>query len=232
MTQNKIQQIYYSECPLAFRFGSYLALFRPMTIAHLVARLYDFSDLHHQTFHRLSITRTLIRELIEYGVDSEQGQNAIRHMNKKHAVLEQDNDAFRYVLSCFFLEPFRWNLHFENKVLSVEQKQLIIDFWCEVGERMQISDLLNSEAEWLAFQNEYESRYMLFSTQGQRLAKLSLYETPRITFPPGICQIIRQTLLATMDDKVRDTLGLEASAISSKLILKVLPWMNNFARPA
>jgi len=230
MDQNHIHQIYYIEYPLAFRFGSYLALFRPMTISHLVIRLYDFSDLHLQTYQRLSKTRDLIRELIFYGIDSSEGAKAIAHINQKHVGLTTDNDAFRYVLCCFFLEPFRWNDSFDRKKIQPKQKQQIIDFWCDIGMRMGISELFSNETEWQKFQNEYEAKHMAYSKEGQHLAKLSLLETPKIVFSPGVRKLVRQTLLATMDEKVKRTLQIESSIIPPGLVIKILPILSKLAK--
>ncbi|WP_171900382.1 hypothetical protein [Candidatus Marithrix sp. Canyon 246] len=57
-------------------------------------------------------TRQLIRTLIYFGLDSEKGQQAIATINHAHRSVKANNDDYRYVLSTFFLEPFRWNSHF------------------------------------------------------------------------------------------------------------------------
>jgi len=228
--ENLIYSLYYCRHPLAFRFGSYLALFRPMAIAHLVEKLYDFSDLRHHTFQRLQRTRLLIRDLIWYGINSEQGQKAIRHINVSHSKVDADNDAYRYVLCCFFLEPFRWNMRYEKTQISADNKQSVIDFWNEIGRRMGLSQLCRNEEEWLGFQQDYEHRFMRYSEQGRKLAQLSLNETPRLAFPPIASHLVRQVLRATFDENIRRTLRLQAPSSTSILLVKFLPALTMLAR--
>ena len=225
-----VYQIYYRDFPLAFRFGSYLALFRSMAIAHLVEQLYDTSRLTQQTYHRLQTTRTLIKQLIQFGTDSDEGMKVLEHMNRAHSTVIADNDAYRYVLCCFFLEPFRWNACFGSRQMSDEQKQTAIDFWCEIGRRMGIQNLLVNEREWLHFQADYENIFLVRSEKGHLLAQRSLVETPKLVFPLGVRNLIRQSLLATMEDKVRLALGLKAAILPAPLLLALLKPVNRLAQ--
>ena len=227
-----IYTLYYRDYPLAFRLGSYLALFRPMAMAHMVDALYDTSCLTEQTFHRLQSTRLLVKQLIKFGTASDEGTRVIEHMNRAHAHVVANNDAYRYVLCCFFLEPFRWNATFDPHHLNNDQKQLIINFWCEVGRGMGITELLANENDWLAFQSAYESAYMKPSIKGEQLALKSLMETPRLVFPPCVSHWVRASLLATMEAKIRETLGLKKATLPASLLLSVLRPLNRLANTA
>ena len=230
MVDNTVYQIYYHKFPLAFRFGSYHALFRPMTIDHLTDHLYDISSLRDQTYQRLQSTRLLIKRLIEFGTDSPEGTQVIAHMNRAHEKVIADNDAYRYVLCCFFLEPFRWNQRYEKKRISAEDKQTIINFWNAIGEKMGIKELCSNEAAWMAFQKSYETQFLASSENGRRLAKQAIEETPKLAFPFGISYLVRQTLLATMDRPVRHALKLGSPTIPAALLLPALQPLNKFAR--
>lgn len=229
MPSAPIHKTYYQDFPLSFRLGSYLALFRPMTIPHLAEHLYDTSRMTEQTFHRLQTTRLLIKQLVTHGTDSDKGRHVIEHMNKAHANVVADNDGYRYVLCCFFLEPFRWNRCFDSHSMDDACKQLVVDFWCQIGRGMGIGDLLADEAGWLEFQREYETAFMGASEKGALLAYKSLMETPRLVFPPGVSHLARQSLLATMDVGVRDNLGLQRALVPASVLLAFLKPLNRLA---
>ncbi len=230
LAHSMVYQLYYHKFPLAFRMGSYQALLRPMAIAHLVEHLYDNSRLTHETYHRLQSTRLLIKQLVEFGVHSEQGKQVIEHINQAHRHVAADNDAYRYVLSCFFLEPFRWNHHHGKHPMQPHHKQTIIDFWCAIGEQMNIKSLPDNEHDWQQFQKEYEQQYMGTTPQGCALARKALVETPKLAFPIGIRNMIRQTLLATLDEEIRHTLKLKKAIPTAQLLLPILPYIGRLTQ--
>ena len=232
MNNASIFDIYYKDFPLAFRFGSYTALLRPMGMKVLVEQLYDSSRLTHQTYQRLQTTRRLIKSLIRCGVNSDEGGAVIAHMNQAHAHLPNDNDAFRYVLCCFFLEPFRWNQCFDKQLIPTEKKQKIIDFWCEIGKAMGITSLCDNERDWLVFQQQYEARYTGFSEQGHALAMQAINETPKLAFPLGARYLLRQYLLATMDQDIRLMLRLPKAGLSSGVLVWAMTPLGWLASPS
>ena len=176
LLDNEIYTLYYHRYPYPFRFGCYLALLRSLTIKHLVAQLYPQSQLNHQTYKRLMRTRQLIRTLIYFGLESDKGQTAISTINRAHQNVIGNNDDYLYVLSSFFLEPFRWNSSFQKKIISTQDQQKVVDFWCSVGEQMSIKDLFTDTNSWLVFQQQYESEYMGYSDEGSELAARSIDE--------------------------------------------------------
>ena len=219
---NEIYAIYYKRYPYPFRFGSYLAILRSLMIKPLVTQLYQHSRLNNQMYARLLRTRQLIRHLIYFGLESEKGQNAIAMINHAHRSVVANNDDYRYVLSTFFLEPFRWNLAFEKHVIAQQDQQQIVDFWCEVGERMFIRDLHTDTASWLEFQQAYEAEYRGYTEEGHDLAVRSIQELIQQSAPFGLQTLARQTLIATIDPKVRQCLQLPSAIIPSWVITGLL----------
>ena len=228
MPGSDIQRLYYQRHHWDFRLGTYLALLRTMSIRDMVARLYAGSLLKTQTFTRLKRTRELIATLIVDGLDSPRGREALRRIANAHRTVAASNDEYRYVLSVFFLEPERFNLAFGRRRFSEADRELLLRFWMEVGERMGISDLLPSWSAWSTFQTDYEANHRGPSPQGRALARASLYEVVRLVIPRGMQNITRQVLLATMDDEVRQVLDLPPAKLPATLTLNTLRFASLF----
>ena len=226
LIDNEIHTIYYHRYPYPFRFGSYLALLRSLTIKPLVTQLYPQTQLNHQTYERLMRTRQLIRTLIYFGLKSDKGQTAIATINRAHQAVIANNDDYLYVLSTFFLEPFRWNTSFQKQIISTQDQQKVVDFWCAVGEQMPIKGLFTDTNTWLVFQQQYESEYMGYSDEGSELATRSIDELIKQAAPFGLRNLAQQVLIATTDPKVKVCLGLPNSVIPQEMII----WLLNSAR--
>ncbi|MFZ5890591.1 MAG: oxygenase MpaB family protein [Myxococcota bacterium] len=220
--QNLVADLYYTRHHWDFRLGTYLGLLRTMGIRDMVSRLYSDSLLKTQTFNRLKRTRELIATLIVDGLDSPRGREALARIERAHRGVVASNDEYRYVLSVFFLEPLRFNQEFGWRAFRSSDPKLLFDFWMQVGERMHIRDLLPSLADWSRFQADFETEHLGRSEQGQALARASLYEVVRLVIPRGMQEITRQTLLGTMEPRVRETLGLPQAKLPVALTLGTL----------
>ncbi len=214
-TDNPICDLYYNRHHWDFRLGTYLALLRTMSIRSMVQRLYAESALRDQTFKRLKRTRELIATLVVDGLDSERGREALDRILRAHHGVQASNDEYRYVLSVFFLEPLRWNAAHGWKKLETDDRRLLFEFWMEVGERMQIADLCGSLGDWQQFQEDFEADHLGWTEQGQALAENALYEVVRLVIPRGMQELTRQALLATMEPRVREALGLRQARLSA-----------------
>jgi hypothetical protein len=220
--QDAIVDLYYRRHPWDFRLGTYLGLLRTMGIADMVARLYRGSLLQSETFNRLQRTRALIKTLILEGLDSAAASSAFARMAAKHRGVSANNDEYRYVLSVFFLEPLRFNARYGQAQIAASDHELLLKFWCEVGTRMGIRDLPPSYAAWQTFQADYERAHQGPTPEGRALARTSLYEVVRLVIPRGMQGLTRQILLGTMDEQLRDVLGLPRPIVPTTVSLSVL----------
>jgi len=223
---NEIYTLYYIRYPYPFRFGSYLAILRSLTIKPLIMQLYQHSQLNHQTYDRLMRTRQLIRTLIYFGLDSEKGQQAIATINHAHRFVQADNDDYLYVLSTFFLEPFRWNSHFEKNPILPQDQQIVIDFWRNVGQRMSIKHTFTALEDWQAFQQRYETEHMGYSDQGHELAIRSIEKLAKQAAPLGLRYLAQQVIIATIEPRVQRCLKLARPLIPQQAIV----WLLNHVR--
>ena len=218
-----IYRIYYIDYPYPFRFGSYQAILRSLTVKDLVLRLFQDSKLNNQTYERLLRTRQLICSLIFHGIDHESGQKAIKIINRAHSNVVVTNEDYLYVLSTFFLEPFEWDACFGKSQISTEDKQIVVNFWQEIGEAMHLSNFPEDLVAWHVFQEAYEKKYMGFSEAGRDIATQSIVDFSRQAFPVGLHWLGRQVLLATLNPKIgRCLLKLPAPIIPQKLVIYLL----------
>ena len=209
--ENPIFRMYYKKHRLSFKLGSYHALLRTLIIGHNVEQMYSVSSLKDDTFHRLQRTREVIKQLIIFGIQSPEGKDAIDRLNHVHKRLTVDNDAFRYVLSCFFLEPLRWNRLYSRHPLIREDQAHLVDFWIDVGKAMGIKNVDLSLPQWEAFQVQYESRFKRRSVLSKELAQKSIQEVVKLNTPYGLQTVSRQMILSTLDPHVRSFLGLPSA---------------------
>lgn len=222
MSDHAIARLYYGEHHWDFRLGTYLGLLRTMAIRDMVSRLYSGSRLRTQTFERLKRTRELIATLIVEGLDGPRAKEALRRIERAHAGVQASNDEYRYVLSVFFLEPLRFNREFGSRAFEPAELELLLAFWMQVGERMGIGRLLPSLHAWQTFRGEFEAEHLGETEQGHLLARASLDEVVRLVIPRGMQGLARQTLLATMEPKVRAALGLPSARLPLSLSLGAL----------
>lgn len=222
MPTHAIARLYYGKHHWDFRLGTYLGLLRTMAIRSMVSRLYSGSLLKTQTYERLKRTRELIATLIVDGLDGPRAKEALRRIERAHTGVQASNDEYRYVLSVFFLEPLRFNREFGNLAFERAELDLLLAFWLEVGERMRIARLLSSLEAWSQFRVEFEAEHLGATPQGQALARSSLDEVVRLVIPRGMQDLTRQTLLGSMEPKVRDALGLPAPRVPLALSLGTL----------
>lgn len=212
-----VGRLYYGHHRTTFRIGTYLALVRMMGIAHLVTALYGHALLVSQTQARLARTRHTLRELICSGFDSPIGRAAVQRLREVHRPIQAGAADYRYVLGTFFLEPLRWNRQHARRALDGDEQALLLDFWMQVGQAMQIGGLPATLPQWQQMQSDYEAEHLRFTPEGHALARLCLRDVVKLTVPPGTRWVFRQWMLATLDPAVRDALGLQPPAWHARL---------------
>jgi hypothetical protein len=215
-----IGRLYYGPHRLTFRAGTYLALLRMMGIRHLVTALYGHTLLVAETHARLTRTRQTLRDLICSGFESDAGRRAVDRLRSVHRGLPAQPDDYRYVLGTFFLEPVRWNAGHARSRLTASELALLLAFWARVGQAMQISELPSGLHDWQQFQRDYEARHMGHSAEGHQLASMCLRDVVKLSGPAGTRGLFRQLMLATMEERVRLTLGLSAPRCWARVALQ------------
>ncbi len=183
-----------------------LALFRTFCVPSISALLERTGEFLRRAQKRYDDTDLIVSELMEWGYDSDRGKRALRRMNQLHGRFAIANDDYLYVLSTFVFEPIRWNARFGWRPMCDQERLAQFYFWREVGRRMNIQDLPDDPETFERFNREYEKTHYRYTESNHRIgeATLALFCG---WFPRVLSSLVRQAMLAMMDEPVRSAFG-------------------------
>jgi hypothetical protein len=186
------------------------ALFRTYAIPSIGGLLDATGEFAERTQKRYDDTDLLLAGFVEHGYASERGLASIRRINRIHARYAIADDDMRYVLSTFIFEPLRWNRRFGWRPWSETERRAAFRFWCEVGRRMGIRDIPESEAAFERVNRDYEARNFRRNPASRRVADSTRdlfvgWLLPRRLWPLG-----RLAVYAVMDESLRRAFGYPA----------------------
>ncbi|MBK7955779.1 MAG: DUF2236 domain-containing protein [Candidatus Accumulibacter sp.] len=187
-----------------------LALFRTFASVRIGGLLHATGEFEARTAKRYDDTDLLISEIIENGLDSARGSQAIARMNELHARFRISNEDFLYVLSTFVFEPIRWNERFGWRRMSEAEKLAWFWFWRQLGERMLIRDIPDSLADFETYSRVYELANFRFTQANQRVA-LATRELFAGWFPAWLRPLVRSSIHALLDAPLRSAFGLPSA---------------------
>jgi hypothetical protein len=215
-----------------------IALFRTFCAPPVSALLHRTGEFECRAQRRYDDTDILVSELIEWGFDSERGLRALRRINHHHGCFAIGNPEFLYVLSTFIFEPIRWNQRFGWRLMSEKERLAIFHFWRAVGQRMGIQDIPKDYEALEAFNREYETIHFRFAESNRQVGNAVL-EMFCGWFPRLFKPLVRQSILALLDDAVIAAFGFEKPSNSLrwlvnhslKLRARLMYWLPKRQRP-
>jgi len=216
------------------------ALFRTFAVPS-VSRLLDATGAFiKHTRKRYDDTELLLYEILENGIDSDRGTTAVDRINNMHGRYKIANRDYLYVLSTFIFEPIRWMDQWGWRPFSTEEKEAILNNYQKLGERMHITEIPQTLAEFEAFNLAYEQQHFEFqpsnATVGNKTLDLLLgFYLPTWLFPLG-----KPVALCLMDTPLREAMGYRKPAdwliktIKQSMFLraKLLRWLPERKRPS
>ena len=184
-------------------------------ISALLARTGEFTS-HPQ--RRYDDTAIIIAELCEWGYESERGRAALERMNFIHSHFRIPNEDYLYVLSTFVFEPIRWNARFGWRLMHENEKQASFHFWREVGRRMGIADIPGTFDALERFSRAYEEQHFRYADSNARIgaATRELFVS---WFPRFLAPMIRKSVHAMLDDRMREAFGFPEPSASLTFVL-------------
>ena len=84
------------------------ALFRTYAVPSIGGLLDRTGEFTGRTQKRYDDTALLLEEVQQHGLESDRGRDAVRRVNRMHAMFDISNDDMRYVLATFVVVPKRW----------------------------------------------------------------------------------------------------------------------------
>lgn len=193
--------------PWDFERALEFALFRTYAVPAISKLLAETGEFLRRPQKRYDDTELIMYELGEHGYDSDRGQRAMRRMNQMHGRFDISNDDFLYVLTTFILEPMRWVEAYGKRPLTSNEKQASLNYYLEIGRRMNIKDIPTDLATLEQFNRRYEAEHFRYADSnrqiGEATADLFLgFYLPKLLWPLG-----RPVVYAMMDEPLLAAFG-------------------------
>ncbi len=199
------------EYPFLMQKALEFALFRTYAVPSIGALLDHTQHFERQGQKRYDDTALLIAEWVENGYDSENGRAALRRMNQLHHRWNISNDDYLYVLSVFIYVPRQWFDLYGTRSFSDKENLAMYTFWVEVGRRMGIKHIPESDAAFAQFSRDYEQKHFTYTDANRRVADATI----RIFlnwYPAIIRPLVLRGIYALMDDPLREAFRYPAPA--------------------
>lgn len=197
----------YLEFPWDMTKALELALFRTFavpTIADLLDKTGEFTG---DVQRRYDDTAIIINEILINGFDSSRGSSFIKRMNRIHGNYNISNDDFLYTLSTFIYVPIQWMARFGWRDLYPNEKLGLYHFWCEVGERMRITDIPQTYEAFEAFSKEYEAKTFGYTEAGARVANSTRDLLLSFYLPKSLWKRAEPMVYCLMDEPLLSAMG-------------------------
>lgn len=155
---------------------------------------------------RYDDTSLLLAEAMEQGLDSPQGREAVRRINRIHHRFDISNDDMRYVLSTFVAVPLRWLDRFGWRRVTDHEREATYSYYCRLGLLMGISDLPATWQQMVALSDAYEAEHFRPTPASARVgvATRELFVRWLWFLPPPL---VRVSVHALLDEPVLRVFG-------------------------
>lgn len=215
-----------------------LALFRTFCVPRISRLLDQTGEFSARPQKRYDDTDIIVSELLEWGYDSDRGQQAMRVMNRQHGRFRIDNSDFLYVLSSFIYEPIRWFNRFGWRPTTEHERLALFHFWREVARRMGIREIPEDYDAFERFNRDYEATQFRSDPANHRIAVSVLTMFAR-WFPRPAWPLVDASIRSLMDDAMLRGFGLRRPppllrpAVVSALRVRALAirWSPKRSRP-
>lgn len=195
------------EFPQDLEIAFHLSYCRPLAVPRMAQLLAHTGHSQSQPRKRAMDTALFMFELIDHGPDHERGREVIRALNRMHHRWQIDEEDYRYVLSTFAVVPVRWIDQWAWRPTTGGERQAGVNFYAEIGRRMNIKDMPATYDSWVALFDAYEAKHFAPSPEGTALMKhvQTLIERE---LPAPLRRLGGSVTGALLDQRTRAALGL------------------------
>lgn len=158
------------EFPWDFNRALELALFytyASQPIATLLDRTGEF-ERHGQK--RYDDTQLLVAYLLEGGYEHGDGAAALTRINRSHSHYRIAMDDFIFTLWTFIAFPIRWTQRWSARPMTAHEQQAWLVFWLEVGQRMGLTGLPTTRADFDDWVERYCQQHFVANPASARVA--------------------------------------------------------------
>jgi hypothetical protein len=181
------------------------ALFRTYAVPSIGRLLADTGEFTDRTQKRYDDTGLLLDAVLEHGLSTSEGRDAVRRINRMHGMYDISNDDLRYVLSTFVVVPIRWLDRFGWRRLTEAEKTAMANYYRRLGEHMGIRGIPSTHQAFADLLDAYERAHFAFDAGARAVADATL--DLMTTFPPNTHappRLVRRFSYALMDDLLLD----------------------------
>lgn len=187
-----------------------LALFRTYCVPSIGRLLDATQEFAQRTQKRYDDTALLLAEIMENGLESGRGREAIRRLNRIHARFTISNDDMRYVLSTFVAVPLRWLERFGWRPVTEHERTAAHNYYRELGRRMGIQDIPATYQEMLTLSDAYEREHFAPTAASARVGAATRELFVRwLWFAPA--PLVRVGVHALLDEPVLRVFGFRSA---------------------
>lgn len=224
------------EFPQDMEIAFHLSYCRPLAVPRMAELLERTGHSQAQPRKRAMDTALFMFELIDHGPDHERGREVIRALNRMHHRWAIDDQDYRYVLSTFAVVPVRWIDQWAWRATTDVERQANVNFYAEVGRRMNIKDMPPTYQGWSDLFDAYEAEHFAPSPQGKALMEV-VQTLISNELPAPLRRLGSSVTGALLDPPTRRALGLAepnralAASISAALRLRAAAERRTAPRP-
>lgn len=195
------------EFPQDLEIAFHLSYCRPLAVPRMAQLLEHTGHSQAQPRKRAMDTALFMFELIDHGPDHERGREVVRALNRMHHRWAIDEQDYRYVLSTFAVVPVRWIDQWAWRPTTGAERQAGVNFYAEVGRRMNIKDMPATYEGWAELFDAYEEEHFAPSPEGVALMRhvQSLIESE---LPAPLRRLGGSVTGALLDQRTRAALAL------------------------
>lgn len=197
------------EFPWDYQRALELALYRTYCVPSVSAVLSQAGNFREEPQQRYDDTALLMAELVEHGYETPRGKEALRVINRQHAMYEITNDDMLYVLSTFIYEPLEWIDANGWRRLHPNERLAAFHFYRAVGQRMKIRDIPADIGEFRRWRDDYEARVFRYADSNNEIGTYTL-ELMCSWFPEPLRPVVRKGVQSLIDDDMARAFGFPA----------------------
>lgn len=204
-----------------FVHSTFLVTFARQAAVPAIAKVLHRSgngDVIRDPRRRNNDTIIFFTEFYRRGYRSEEGRAAIARMEQIHSNFRIDDDLKVYTLATVIFEPYRLSEQFGCHPFSEVEVQGLWNFWKGFAARIPLALPAETRDGFLAWMKDYERRVYGHCPEGVAIFD-ALVEDWRRWYPDwmGGAKVARGSLIALLDDHLRETFKLPPPSLSMAL---------------
>lgn len=124
---------------------------RPLLLPANAMFFHSTGEFIHRAFQRINDTVMFFSNMLEWGLESKRGREAIARVNAIHGRYAAPNDAFRFILGGLMFVPVLWNQKLGWRPFTQVERLGWFNAFAQMGRAMNIrgiSDDYDIEFEW------------------------------------------------------------------------------------